>query len=304
MFEKIKYHLLLHCIIFIWGFTGILGKLIHLESVYIVWWRTLIAVIGLYLFLRFKKWSFSVPSYKHLIAILLVGCIVGAHWMTFYYSIQISTASLGILCLSTTTLHVTWLEPLLMKRKFLPLEFIFGLVIIFALVYVSGDFSSDDYLAMSIGLLSAFFAALFSVSNARLVESVPSATITNLEMLSAFGVVSAVMYAQGLMDTRLFEMSWSDFWWLLFLGLVCTSFAFLVVVDLVKRLGAFTVSLSINLEPIYTIFLAIAILNENKLLSARFYIGAAVIVGVVAINAVIKYRMKAKNTAFFIEEEI
>ncbi|MBU2018929.1 MAG: DMT family transporter [Bacteroidetes bacterium] len=292
---------MLHCIIFIWGFTGILGKLIHLESVYIVWWRVLIAVTGLFIYLRLKKWDFSVPSKKHLAAILLVGCIVGAHWMTFYYSIQISTASLGILCLSTTTLHVTWLEPLLMKRKFLPIEFVFGLIIIFALIYVSGDFSSDDYLAMSIGLLSAFFAALFAVANARLVESVPSATITNLEMLSAFAVVSVVMYAQDLMDERLFQMTWSDFWWLLFLGLVCTSFAFLVVVDLVKRLGAFTVSLSINLEPIYTILLAIAILNENELLSNRFYIGAAVIVGVVALNAVIKYRMKAKNTDVFIE---
>lgn len=294
MFEKIKYHCLLHLIIFIWGFTGILGKLIELESLYIVWWRVLIAVTGLFLYLKFRRWDFSVPSRKHLFAILAVGVVVGAHWMTFYYSIQISTASLGILCLSTTTIHVTWLEPLLMKRKFMPIEFLFGLVIILALFYVSGDFNTDDYLALGIGLLSAFFAAVFSVCNARLVTSTPSATITNIELLSAFLVVTVVMANQGLLNEALFQMTWSDFWWLLFLGLVCTSFAFLVAVNLIKRLGAFTVSLSINLEPIYTILLAIVILNEDEKLSSRFYYGSAVILLVIILNAVLKYRIKAK----------
>ncbi|MCT4561854.1 MAG: DMT family transporter [Crocinitomicaceae bacterium] len=302
MFGQLRYHLLLHIIIFIWGFTGILGKLIHLESVYIVWWRVLIAAVGLFLYLKATKWNFAVADRKQVYYMLIVGGIVGAHWMTFYYSIQLSTASLGILCLSTTTLHVTWLEPLIMKRRFLWSEFLFGVLIIFALLYVSGDFNQKDLKALFIGLLSAFFAALFSVCNAKLVEKTPSATLTNIEMVSALGVVSVVMLFQGLMDERLFAMTWSDFWWLLFLGLVCTSFAFLVVVDLVKRLGAFTVSLSINMEPVYTILLAIAILNENEQLGTKFYIGASTIVLVVVINAIIKYRMKSKNPNAFLKD--
>ena len=299
MFENFRYHLLLHVIIFIWGFTGILGKLIHLESLSIVWWRVFIAFIALGVFLKFKRWSFKVHSKKQLVAILAVGILVSLHWILFYKSIQLSTASLGILCLSTTTLHVTWLEPLVMKRKFLMSEFISGVLIICALIYVSGDFSSTDYIALFIGLTSALMAALFSVFNAKLVQETSSQTISFYEFGIAVVFLSLLLAWEGRLNYSLFVMTTSDFLWLLFLGIVCTSFAFLVVIDLVKRLGAFTVSLSINMEPVYTIFLAIAILNENAQLSNKFYIGAGIIVIIVVVNAMIKYRMKQKNTRAF-----
>jgi|TARA_R110000737_G_scaffold151521_1_gene180785 drug/metabolite transporter (DMT)-like permease len=299
MFENFRYHLLLHIIIFIWGFTGILGKLIHLESLSIVWWRVVIAFIALGIYLKFKKWNFKVHSRKQLYTILGVGVLVSLHWILFYKSIQLSTASLGILCLSTTTLHVTWLEPLIMKRRFLISEFISGILIICALIYVSGDFSATDYTALFLGLTSALMAALFSVFNAKLVQETSSQTISFYEFGIAVVFLSILLGFEGRLNASLFVMTTSDFLWLLFLGIVCTSFAFLVVVDLVKRLGAFTVSLSINMEPVYTIFLAIAILNENAQLSNKFYIGAAIIVAIVVLNAVIKYRMKMKNTAAF-----
>jgi len=299
MFENFRYHLLLHVIIFIWGFTGILGKLIHLESLSIVWWRVVVAFLALGVYLKLKKWSFKVHSRKQLYTILGVGVIVSLHWVLFYKSIQLSTASLGILCLSTTTLHVTWLEPLIMKRKFLISEFISGILIICALIYVSGDFSSTDYTALFVGLASALMAALFSVFNAKLVQETSSQTISFYEFGIAVVFLSILLAVEGRFDSSLFVMTTSDFLWLLFLGIVCTSFAFLVVIDLVKRLGAFTVSLSINMEPVYTIFLAIAILNENAQLSNKFYVGAVIIVAIVVVNAIIKYRMKQKNVAAF-----
>ena len=277
--------------------------LIHLESLQIVWWRVLIACIGLGLFLKWKGHSLKVPNKKTLLTILFVGVLVGAHWVTFYTSIQMSTASLGILCLSTTTLHVTWLEPLIMKRRFLPLEFVFGLVIIGALIYVAEDFNATAYEAMAYGFLSAFLAAAFSVMNAKLIETTSSPTLTFYELLMGIGFVSVLLASQGEFNLSLFEMTQSDFLWLLFLGIVCTSIAFLVVIDLVKRLGAFTVSLSINLEPVYTILLAIVILNENELLNNRFYIGSSVIVLVVIANAIVKYRMKAKNKNAFLRDQ-
>ncbi len=299
MFEKLKYHLLLHLIILIWGFTGILGELIHLNSRQIVWWRVLIAFVGLGLYLLAIGKKIKINSQKQLLRVLGVGVLVGGHWVTFYLSIQMSTVSLGILCLSTTTLHVTWLEPLIMKRRFLPMEFVFGLLIIATLGIVAKDFDSSAYAAMGFGFLSAFLAAAFSVSNAKLVEETDSATLTFYEMLTGFVFVSFLLWFNGELNMSIFEMTGSDFGWLLFLGLVCTSLAFLVVIDLVKRLGAFTVSLSINLEPVYTILLAIAILGENKVLSTRFYIGATLIVLIVIANALIKYKMKAKNKHAF-----
>lgn len=274
-----------------WGFTGILGKLIHLDAFVIVWHRVLIAFIALGIGLVYLKKSFKISSSSNLLKVFGVGIIVALHWMTFYKSIQLSTASLGILCLSTTTIHVTWLEPLIMKRKFSWIEFGLGLLVIYGIYFVSSDFKADDFEALAYGLTSALCAALFSVFNARLAQDIPSSTITFYELLIGFIFMSVVLLFTGDLNENLFAMTMSDFLWLLFLGILCTSFAFLATIEVVKRLGAFTVSLSINLEPVYTILLAIVILNENELLGFEFYMGSAIIVIVVIANALIKYQM-------------
>lgn len=274
-----------------WGFTGILGKLIHLDAFVIVWHRVLIAFVALGIGLVYLKKSFKINSTTNLWKVFGVGVIVALHWMTFYKSIQLSTASLGILCLSTTTIHVTWLEPLIMKRKFSWIEFSLGLLVIYGIYFVSSDFKADDFEALAYGLTSALCAALFSVFNARLAQDIPSSTITFYELLIGFIFMSVVLLFTGDLNEDLFSMTMSDFLWLVFLGILCTSFAFLATIEVVKRLGAFTVSLSINLEPVYTILLAIVILNENELLGSHFYIGSGIIVIVVIANALIKYQL-------------
>jgi drug/metabolite transporter (DMT)-like permease len=275
-----------------WGFTGILGKLIHLDAYYLVWHRVLIALIALGVALAFMRKPLKPADFKSFLKIVGVGLFVVLHWMTFYKSIQLSTASLGILCLSTTTLHVTWLEPLVMRRPFQRIEFLLGLLVIFGIYFVSSDFKANEYEALMYGLISAMCAALFSVFNAKLAQDIPTPTITLFEMLTGFVFISIVLAFQGRFSTELFVMTQSDFYWLLFLGILCTSFAFLVTIEIVKMLGAFTVSLSINLEPIYTILLAIFILNEHTLLNSKFYIGAALIILVVVLNAWIKNKQK------------
>lgn len=302
MFARYKYHILLHLIIFIWGFTGILGKLIGLEAVYIVWHRLWIAFLFLGIYLFIKKKSFHIPDRIQLFKIFGVGALVLLHWLTFYYSIQMSTASLGILCLSTTTLHVTWLEPLVMKRKFSWLEMCFGLIVIYGIYFVSGNFNAQETKALIVGLISALFAAMFSVFNAKLVQTTPSYKITFYEMLSGFVLLNIFLLFSGKFKSEMFMMTTWDFLWLLFLGIICTSFAFLATIDVVKKLGAFTVSLSINLEPVYTIILAIIILKENKVLGSRFYLGALVIVLIVIANAVVKYIQKKNNKKNLINE--
>ena len=297
MLQKYKYHILLHFIILLWGFTGILGKLIHLDFFHIVWNRLLFALIGLVVAFIFLKKSIKVNSFKDLLTLFGVGVLVALHWITFYKSIQLSTASLGILCLSTVTLHVTWLEPIIMKRKFSWVEFLLGLSVIGGIYIVSSDFNSKDYEALAYGLSSAIFAALFSVFNGYLVKSIPSSTITFYELLMGFVFLSCILFFKGEFNLTLFEMTKNDFFWILFLGLVCTSFAFLVTIDLLKRLGAFTVSLSINLEPVYTILLAIVILNENSKLGSRFYFGALLIVIVVIANPVVKHFLSKEKNA-------
>jgi drug/metabolite transporter (DMT)-like permease len=287
LFQKYRYHIWLHVIIFMWGFTGILGKLIHLDAVIIVWYRVIIAALFLVFYFIWMKKSFSFPL-KHAWKIILVGMIVAGHWMTFYYSIQLSTASLGILCLSTTTLHVTWIEPIVMKRKFSWMEFLFGLLVIFGIYFVAHDFNETEKTALYFGLVSALLAACFSVFNGRLAQDVESAHITLYELITGIVFISFVLGFSGKLNASKLSITLSDGLWLLFLGIVCTSFAFLMTIEIVKRLGAFTVSLSINLEPVYTIILAIFILKEHKLLNINFYLGSLIIILVVIANGLYK----------------
>lgn len=296
MFARYKYHLLLHIIIFMWGFTGILGKVIQLDAVVIVWHRVLIAMVALGIALLILKKPVKLSSRKELLNLAGVGVIVALHWVTFYQSIQFSTASLGILCLSTTTLHVAWLEPLVMKRPFSWVEFALGLLVICGIYFVSRDFDASDMKALAYGLCSALFAALFSVFNGKLVQQTPAHQITLIEMVSAFVVISVYLLCIGRLNTSLFTMRMADFLWLLFLGILCTSFAFLATIEVVKRLGAFTVSLSINLEPVYTIVLAIFILGEHELLNPSFYVGSVVIVLVIILNGLIRHYLKPAPT--------
>ncbi|MEN9700564.1 MAG: hypothetical protein RLZZ301_1762, partial [Bacteroidota bacterium] len=227
--------------------------------------------------------------------VILVGLVVALHWITFYTSIQLSTASLGILCLSTTTLHVTWIEPLIMKRRFSWFEFSLGLLVIGGIYFVAHDFTGQEMNAVYVGLFSALCAGIFSVANGKLAQKTDSASLTLTELVTGFIALSLYFVSQGKLDGRVLEMQASDLYWLLFLGILCTSFAFLMTIEIVKKLGAFTVSLSINLEPIYTIILAIFILHEHKLLTSSFYIGAALIIAVVLSNGIYKHRQKIRT---------
>ncbi len=279
-----------------WGFTGILGKIINLDPLPIVWYRVLIAVVSLGIILPLLKRSLRLHSLKEFLLLAIVGVIVALHWVTFYISIDLSTASLGILCLSTTTVHVSWLEPLITGRKFSWLEFGLGLVVIYGIYFVSSDFNGQDYEALVYGLISALMAALFSVLNGKLAQTMAPSKITFYEMLVAAVFLTILLIATGDFNAELFVLSTSDVLWLLFLGLLCTSFAFLVTVELTKRLGAFTVSLSINMEPVYTIILAIALLGENKIVGTQFYIGASIIVVVVLMNGILKRFIRKAQT--------
>ena len=271
-----------------WGFTGILGKLMDLEASVIVWYRVVIAFIALGVYMSIRGWSFKVSSRKRLLQILVVGMFVGAHWLTFYYSIKLSTASLGILCLSTTTLHVAWLEPLVMKKKFSKLEMFLSIVVVVGIYIATDNFSPQEYEALGYGLISAFFAALFAVFNTKLVETDSASIISFYELVAASITLSFVLLFNGQLNNDLFVMTGEDFFWLLFLALACTSFAFIATIIVMDKLGTFTVSLSINLEPIYTLILAVFILQENEELNSRFYLGAVIIILTVLADAVIE----------------
>lgn len=280
-----------------WGFTGILGKLIHLDALLIVWHRLWIAALALAVYMYFTK-KMIFPKGKTLFWTIVVGLVVALHWLTFYTAIQMSTASLGILCLSTTTLHVTWLEPLIMRKRFSKIEFAMGLLVIGGIYFVAHDFKGEELTALGFGLVSALCAGIFSVANGKLAQQTQTPGLSLTELTTGFVALSLFFISQGKLNLELFQMTVSDFSWLLFLGVLCTSFAFLATVNIVKQLGAFSVSLSINLEPIYTIILAIILLKEHKLLQTSFYWGAAMILMVVLANGIWKHQQRKLDTNY------
>jgi drug/metabolite transporter (DMT)-like permease len=288
MSKRKQYLILIHLVIIVWGYTGIMGKTITLSSSVLVWYRLLIAFISLGLFIWLLKRPTVKISRTDLWKIIGVGAVVGLHWFTFFESIKMSSVSLGIICLSTTTLHVSWLEPLMRKRKVSFVEVLLGVVIVFGISFIL-NVEFEHINAILVGLSSAFFAALFSVSNSVLVDKVPSSQLSFIELISGFVVLSAILFYQGEMTTDLFNVSASNIGNLLFLGIVCTSLAFIIAVDATKYLGAFTVSLSINLEPIYTMIMAVLLFPMEETMQVSFYIGSAIILAAVFFNGFWQY---------------
>lgn len=294
MSKKIQYTLIIHIVVIIWGYTGIMGKAITLSATEMVWWRLGIAVISLGMLFPLIQKKLTKISPDLWMKTLFVGILVGLHWITFFHSIKLSSISLGIICLATTTLHVSWLEPLIKKTKFNVLDLILSIVVFGGMFLISTQ-QSANIQAILIGLLSAFLAALFSVSNAVLVEKMPAPQLTLLELSSGFVTLTLFLLFQGELNTGLFEKIDANlFWKLLFLGVVCTSIAFILAVNATKYLGAFTVSLTINLEPVYTIILALIIYPGSEKMDPLFYVGSAIIVSAVVTNGIIKNRQRRK----------
>ncbi|MGV6860939.1 MAG: DMT family transporter [Putridiphycobacter sp.] len=292
MSSKFKYQIILNVIVLIWGLTGILGDLITISASKIVFFRTLIAFISLLFFGLFIK-SKTKVNLKQIGYLILIGFIVGFHWLTFFYAIKISTISIGVVCMSLSTLFTSFLEPIFFKRKISFTEVIISLFILVGIIMIFG-FEFEYKIGILVGLTSAFLAALFTVLNGKLILKTSPFLITKYEMLGATLVMGLLLVLNQEFDANLFKVTLNDFGLLLILGVLCTSVAFLVSVWVMKHLSPFTVSLNINMEPIYTIIIAILMFPEKEKMSTGFYIGGTIIIGAIMINALLKKRISQK----------
>lgn len=281
-----RYQLALHATVFIWGFTGILGKLIEIPYYSIVWYRMLIAALGLAVYAFSTKAQLKIPIKKALV-FLFVGFIVAAHWSTFFQALKLSNVSVVLTTLASASLFVALLEPIFFKRKLIYYELLFGFAVIVGLSLIF-NFENQFALGIILALSSAFLAALFSTINGLLVRDNKARIITFYEMVG--GVIGISIY------TMLFEVPTikdfspgvNDIIYLLILGLVCTAVAFVVSVEVMKELSPFTVSISINMEPIYAIILALIFFGDSEKMTPGFYLGALIIFSTVLGNAALK----------------
>jgi drug/metabolite transporter (DMT)-like permease len=268
-------HLKLHLIVFIYGFTAIFGKLIGLSAVYLVWYRVLIAVISLLILFWVTKTRIGIPL-KEILRLLGVGLIVGLHWITFFGAIKLSNVSVTLGCLASTTLFTGILEPFFVKKKHDFAEIAIGIIIIIGL-YLIFQFETRYWKGIIVALISSFLAGLFTVINKKMVEQQRARIISFYEMLGSLVGITLFLLISGKFAAEQLTPSRTDIIYLLLLGIICTAFAFVVGVDVMKKLSAYTVALTINLEPIYGIIMAFLIFGESELMSTGFYVGTFIV---------------------------
>ncbi|OON67387.1 DMT family transporter [Hymenobacter sp. CRA2] len=279
----LKDYLRLHFIVFLWGFTAILGKLISLPPVELVFYRTLIASVGLAGLLKMRNMPWRVPT-GQAVRLIGVGALVAAHWITFFLAARLSSVSVCLAGMATLALWTSILEPLLLRKRFQPYEILLGLLAMVGLYLVS-QAEFDQLLGLGVAILSAGLSALFSVLNARLIKDHPPLRLTLYEMGGACVSIMVFLIARPAFGGALPSLNPTpaDWLWLVLLAGVCTVYAFSTSVELMKRLSAFAVNLTINLEPVYGIVLAVLMywlgapgFGQEKL-SGGFYLGTFVI---------------------------
>jgi drug/metabolite transporter (DMT)-like permease len=284
--DKFKNHLQLHFIVFIWGFTAILGKLITLHALDLVWFRMLFAVIIIFGVLIYKKNKFKIPK-KTIAAFLLCGVFIAIHWFTFYQSIKVSNISIALASLSTGAFFASVLEPIFYKRKIIWYEILLGLIVILGLLIIF-KVETRYKTGIILGLISAFLSAVFAIFNGKFAKKHDSMLISFYELGGGFLFLSVYLLVTNQFSAKFFHITLSDLGWLLVLSSVCTAYAFGASVRVMRYLSPYTVMLTINLEPVYGIILALLIFNDNEKMSPMFYIGAFIILSTVIINGYLK----------------
>ncbi len=275
----------LHAAVFLWGFTGVLGRLITLNETWLVWYRLLITAITLWILFFFFKKIKKLPL-RSVLYIGAVGTVQALHWVCFYGSIKHANVTIALTCLSTSALLSSLLEPLLLKKPFDAVEIILGLFAIAGIVIIYNTHVQFS-VGIIIGLLSAFLTVLVSVLNKKMIGTYDSESITLYQLSGGFvGLTLLIPVLQKLFPAAYQAPARLDWVWLLILSWVCTIFTFFLYINSLKKVSAFTMNLTLTLEPIYGIALAFFIFHENKYLNDSFYLGFGLIILAVALHTV------------------
>ncbi len=287
---ELKNYLHLHFLVFIWGFTAILGALISIDAIPLVWYRMLFAVIFVFIYFVIKKKSLSIGP-RALLKFFIGGVIIAVHWIFFFSAIKVANVSVALIALSTGALFTSFIEPLFFRRRINFIELLFGLIVIAGL-YIILNVEGDYTLGIIYALIASFLSVLFTVLNGLYVRKYTAEVISFYQLLFGVGFITIyVLFTTGFTFEQ-FALKPSDFTYLLILSSICTAYAFIVSVKIMKHLTPFTVILTLNLEPVYGIILAVLIFGEKEKMSTQFYVGATVILLIVVVNGILKNKKK------------
>ena len=288
--DNLKSYLQLHFIVFIWGFTAVLGELISIREASLVWYRMLLAGIFLFGYIIWTKKSFILPA-KAIMQLTLVGFLIAIHWIYFFKAINVSNVSVTLAMFSVGAFFASILEPIFYKRKMLWYEVLFGLIIISGLFMIM-KVETKYIEGILYALFSVFIGVLFTIFNGKLTQKYDSTIITLYEFFAGFLFVSIYLLIEGKFDANFFTISIRDWVLILLLSSIFTAYAFTASVKVMQKLTPYTVMLTTNLEPVYGIFLAYFIIGEDEKMSIPFYIVSAIILITVILNGLVKHFQK------------
>lgn len=280
--------LILHLTVFIWGFTGILGELISINSVQLVWYRVLIAAITLFAYFIIGKKNIKI-SRVLFFKFFFTGSIVAAHWIFFFYSIKISNVSIALICLSSVTLFTSFIEPIVKKQRLSKGDIFIGIVIILGISLIF-KFESRYTTGIIFGLITALAASLFSTINSTFVQKSEPSIIGFYELMGAFFWISLYRIFDGSLLLENFNLSIQDWTYLMILGTICTALAYVAGVAVMRTITAFKVALITNLEPVYGIVIAYLFFGQKEQMTIGFYLGSLLILTAVFVYPIYKKR--------------
>lgn len=291
--DNLKNYLLLHFIVFIWGFTAVLGKLITIEALPLVWYRMFLAAFCILIYIGFKKFSLKVPL-KTLLILLVAGIVIALHWITFFGAIKVSNVSVALATMATGAFFGSLLEPLWYGRKIIGYEVVFGLIVITGL-YFMFNVNTAYSLGIILALISALLGAIFTLINGQLIKTYKPSIIGFYELSSGMLFITFYILFQTGFSVDFFDLSASDWGYLSILATICTAYAFIASVKIMRFISPYTVLLTVNLEPVYGILLAYAIFGESEKMNGMFYTGAVIILLTVIANGYLKNRSRLKR---------
>ncbi len=269
--EERQAYLQLHACVILWGFTAILGRLISLPAVQLVCWRMALVAVVL---LAVRRTWFGVAGMprRSVFVFVAIGLIVAAHWVAFYTSIKISNASVAVACLGLGSIFAAIIEPIVMRRPHERLELLLGVLAVPGVVLIVGGVPLEMRLGIAAGVVAALLSAIFTTLNKRFASSGDPFAITFLEMTAGAVVLSVPAALSGLtLPTQM------DAIWLVVLAVACTLLPFVMWIQSLKHVSAFSTLLILNLEPVYAILLAAVLFQEYEDLTPLFYGGTAIV---------------------------
>ena len=292
--DNIRHHIHLHFLVFIAGFTAILGKLITNSPVSIVWHRMFIALIVIFLFVAITRKKLK-TSCQNIFKYAILGFVISLHWITFFMSIDYSNVTIALSMMSTTAFFTSFIEPFFFSRKIIAHELLLSILVIIAIFLILN--SELNYsVGIILGIFSAFFASIFSVLNGLLIKNEKAYKISFYEFLFGVVFISIFLIITGRLDDLLIESFFSvNYLYISILGVVCTAYAFIAAVYLLNYITPYSAVLTYNLEPVYGILLALIIFGESEQMSSNFYIGLLLILFSVFLNFYLKKYNKKIN---------